>query len=205
MKHLVTVFESTEKKVTVTTGKPIEVPLPQQKKQPTTPQVNASRGPTYSDAFAQFLQSSSKPKANEVVKKGERLPIRKEPQPKSVKQNKPPAQRSPKNPQKNVPNESNNLANLHQQMLIHQQQQLQQQSSANVNNYVVDQNQRVKTERIPQNLQSQMYAVQENTVVAQNGEQQKLYYTILDSSAPTLNDTWKMNGQQYYGQQQHTF
>lgn len=195
-------------------GKPADIPLPQPKK-PSIPQVNASRGPSYSDAFAEFLQASTKPKTNESVEKTNINAVKKEiSKPTSVIQHASKPARAPKNQQKN--NTNNNSMNenelaLEQQLLLHQQQmqmqqyqmQLQQQQqNMNSNNYIVDQNQRVKTERIPQNLQSQIYAVQENTVVAQNGEQQKLYYTILDSNAPTINDSWRLNGQQYYGQQQ---
>lgn len=216
----VTVTSTEEKKVTVVSGKPIDIPLPPVKK-PTAPQVNASRGPSYSDAFAEFLQASNKPKGTEAPKNIQK----KEPvQQTSVIQRAAKAPRPPKIQQKtdvsnvNINNINNeiNMA-LQQQLLLHQQQQQQQQqllqqqyqfqiqqqqNNLNMSSYVVDQNQRVKTERIPQNLQSNAYAVQENTVVAQDGEQQKLYYTILDSSAPAINDSWRTNGQQYYGQQQ---
>ena len=196
----VTVIEKSDKKVTVMSGKPVDIPLPQPKI-PTTPQVNASRGPSYNDAFAQFLQSSSKPKPNEIVKNNV---TKKEPAAHymSVIQQAPTKPVSPKIPKNQ---QKTNLDMILEQQLL-QQQQYQQYQMQQQNNYVVDQNQRVKTERIPQNLQNQAYAVQENTVLAQDGEQQKLYYTILDSNAPTLNDVWRMgNGQQYYGQQQQSF
>lgn len=184
-------------------GKPVDIPLPQPKV-PTNPPVNASRGPSYNDAFAQFLQSSTKPKTPENVKTNL---AKKEPviQHTSVIQQAPitaVSQKMTKNQQKN------NLDMILEQQLLQQQQmqQYQQYQMQQQTNYVVDQNQRVKTERIPQNFQNQGYAVQENTVLAQDGEQQKLYYTILDSNAPTLNDVWRMgNGQQYYGQQQQSF
>lgn len=184
----------------------MDVPLPQPKV-PTNPPVNASRGPSYNDAFAQFLQSNNKPKTPDNVKNNV---AKKEPvvQHTSVIQQAP---AKPVSPKMTKNQQKNNLDMILEQQLLQQQQmqqyqqyQMQQQS---INNYVVDQNQRVKTERIPQNLQNQGYAVQENTVLAQDGEQQKLYYTILDSNAPTLNDMWRMgNGQQqYYGQQQQSF
>ncbi|CAG9809290.1 unnamed protein product [Chironomus riparius] len=196
----VTVFEKSDKKVTVMSGKPVDVPLPQPKI-PTTPPVNASRGPSYNDAFAQFLQSSNKPKAPETVKVNV---AKKEPvvQHTSVIQQAP---TKPVSPKVTKIQQKNNLDMILEQQLL-QQQQYQQYQMQQQTNYVVDQNQRVKTERIPQNLQNPAYSVQENTVLAQDGEQQKLYYTILDSNAPTLNDAWRMgNGSQYYGQQQQTF
>ena len=171
----VTVIEKSDKKVTVMSGKPVDVPLPQPKI-PTTPPVNASRGPSYNDAFAQFLQSSTKPKAPETVKSNV---AKKEP----VVQHTSVIQQAPTKPVPTKSQQKNNLDMILEQQLLQQQQtqQYQPYQMQQQNNYVVDQNQRVKTERIPQNLQNPAYSVQENTVLAQDGEQQKLYYTILDT------------------------
>jgi hypothetical protein len=152
-------------------GLPKEVPLLQsQLNKPQTTATNASRGPTYNDAFAQFLQTKTK-------------------QPEGKPATTPVASK----------------LNSHLKKEAHQTSVIQHAAKGQVNlqqqqNLTVDQNQRVKTERLPQN---QVYAIQENTIVTQDGEQQKLYYTILDS---TSNNSYGQNlGKQCYGQQQQSF
>ncbi|KAG5673222.1 hypothetical protein PVAND_003286 [Polypedilum vanderplanki] len=171
----VTVIEKNERKVTVMSGLPKEVPLLQTPPVKAQSQVNASRGPTYNDAFAQFLQNSNKVKQPEPVVKS-------------------PAA---------APKVNNNNNNVKKEP-VKQQTSVIQHTKGNYQpqqNYVVDQNQKVKTERIPQ---SQVYAIQENTIVTQDGEQQKLYYTILDSTATNNHNAGYGHNfnKQYYGHQQ---
>lgn len=180
----VTVIEKNEKKVTVMSGVPKEVPFLQATTaKPQSAAQNATRGPTYSDAFAQFLQSSkSKPEAAKVV----------------------PVPAAPKAPKKEAPAQKTSViqhtAKAVPNTLAQPQQQPQRQADL-----VVDQNQRVKTEKLPQNAQNPVYAIQENTIVTQDGEQQKLYYTILDSSSTNGAFAQTFNKQYYGQQQQHSF
>lgn len=184
----------------VVTGKPSEIPIA-----PLKPAVSVAapvqRGPSYNDAFAQFLQQSNKaPKPKPIPQAS---PPQTESQPASVIKETPKSNRGRKKKevipevQSNQPAPSNNQTQNQQQQIQYQQQQpIQNQSN------VIAQNQRVKTERIPQS--QPMYAIQENTVLTQDGKQQKLYYTILNTpnSGPNIQQQLKMNPQYgLYGQQ----
>lgn len=56
-----TVIGTNEKKVSVMSAKPADIPyMPLPKPVNTTPQVNATKGPTFNDAFSQFLNKAQK-------------------------------------------------------------------------------------------------------------------------------------------------
>lgn len=170
-------------------GLPKEVPsLLQSQANPSTKTSNAPKGPSYSDAFAAFLQSAKKAPEPEKPKS---IPSVKQQQPSNqvVKKETTPSQPA------SVIQHTAKVANKQKNQNSMQQQ-----------NVVLDQNQRVRTEKIPQSTQSQVYAIQENTIVTQSGEQQKLYYTILDSNS-SKNAGYQQNivKQQYVGQQQQSF
>lgn len=184
----VTVIEGNEKKVTVMSAKPKEIPfLPAPPKPSPSPVIN-NRGPSYNDAFAQFLQNAkTKPETTKTTSAAPK-PLPPDP-PATIKaQQTSVIQTAPKAPRKRV------------------QPQLQTPiQQGQLENFENNQNQRVKTEKIPQAV----YAIQENTVV-QDGKQQKLYYTILNSpSSPSSNNSTypqlNVNGQYYGHQQQHSF
>lgn len=159
------------------TGKPADLPTLQiQPQKPLPTQQNVSQGPSYNDAFAQFLQNS-KPKEDkkpsQPIYTAVNTPVKKEA--------KTPARRNTKKAIQNPP-------------------QVQQQESYQVNQQVPSQN------------TQQMYAIQETAVTTQDGQQQKMYYTILDSQQPaianpTFDQHYKMANQQqqFYGQQQQSF
>lgn len=181
----------------VMTGKPGEVPIPKPKSAiGVTPPVQ--KGPSYNDAFAQFLQQANKtPKPRPLP---QAPPPAQTELPVSAIQETPKSNRGRKKKEV-IPETRNNppvqVTTNHQQQLQSQQQQpVQNQSN------VISQNQRVKTERIPQS--QPMYAIQENTVLTQDGKQQKLYYTILNTpnTGPNIHQQLKMNPQYgLYGQQ----
>lgn len=172
----------------IMTGKPSEVPLPKPK--PATSTTPVQKGPSYNDAFAQFLQQANKSNPKPVPKAAPPAPAQPESQPVSVIQETPKSNRGRKKKSEVTPDVTNQPAQW-----ISQQQAVQNQSN------LISQNQRVTTERIPQN---QPYAIQENTVLTQDGKHQKLYYTILNSpnNGQNLQQQMKMNPQYgMYGQQ----
>jgi hypothetical protein len=163
-------------------GKPSELPLPQQKPAATSFSA-APKGPSYNDAFAQFLQQTNKPPISPT--KNSKPPPQANTQPKELPSQQPSQQVSviQQTPPKSNRGRKKKSETLPYQITTHPQPN---QSS------LPQDNQRVKTERIPQTTQ-QMYAIQENTVLTQDGKSQKLYYTILNTP-PTNN--YNLNQQQ---------
>lgn len=178
-----------EKTVTVLSGKPSELPIPQVKQNSITNAPSAPKGPGYIDAFAQFIQQSNVQQQKVMS---------------SSNVKKPPAAALPtQNPQQVSPlQQKSNRGRKKKELLEQQPNNLQQKINVPQNN-LTTQNQKVKIERIPQ-ASSQIYAIQENTVVTQDGKPQKLYYTILNtpSNYNASQQTLKLNGQYaVYGQQ----
>lgn len=195
------VVGSKEKTVTVMSGKPSELPIPQPKS--ATPSFSAApKGPSYNDAFAQFLQQASKAPISPA--KPNRAPS-----PQTIVQPKEAPQPQEKSQQLSViqatPPKSNRGRKKKSDLQQQQPNHTVINSQTNQSNLLQD-NQRVKTERIPQ--AQQMYAIQENTVLTQDGKPQKLYYTILNP--PSTNNYNHQQQQQVkvnsqyalYGQQQ---
>jgi hypothetical protein len=202
----VTVIQTNEKKVTITSAKPVDVPLPPKPQvKPTTPIINASQGPSYNDAFAQFLKQSSKP-APAAPKTSDNLKniMRASTADGAVTPAKPPSNRGRKRIHPILqPQQQQQWTNL--QLQMQQQQPQMHQQHHQQHQYQNELTQKVKTEKIQQGNSLANYTIQENTVVNQDGQQQKMYYTVLDST-PNQNFSYpqhfnKISGQ-YYGQQQ---
>lgn len=180
-------------------GKPSEVALLQPKPTPSTPTTSSSvsKGPSYNDAFAQFLQQAT---TKAPAPKNTQKSSQNTKQPESEVQTPTKSNRGRKKKQPEV------VQNQEVQQWTTETNQMLQQPLSNQQE-VIAQNPRVKTERIPQSTQ-QMYAIQENTVLTTDGKQQKLYYTILNPPTTTSNNCNtqqpnKMSGQYtMYGQQQ---
>lgn len=177
----------------VMTGKPGEVPIPQPK---SAGAIGApiQKGPSYNDAFAQFLQQ-----ANKTPKPKPPPQTQPESQPVSVIQETPKSNRGRRKKQ-DTTSEVQTIQTQQPKIQAIVQPQDQPQIIQNQSN-IVAQNQKVKTERIPQ---SQPYAIQENTVLTQDGKQQKLYYTILNTpnTGSNFQQQIKMNANYgLYGQQ----
>lgn len=179
---IVLVVGSKDKTVTVMSGKPSELPLPQQK--PAASSFSAApKGPSYNDAFAQFLQQVNKTPSSTPAKPN-KTPPQATAQP---KESPPPSTPTPQEPnqqtsaiQQTTPPKAKRGRKKKSEVQLPFQSVIN--SQPNKSNLQQD-NQRVKIERIPQT--QQMYAIQENTVLTQDGKSQKLYYTILNP--PTTN------------------